>query len=192
MSEALGLVGSAWILTQFLSMAMLELGTRWAGHPRLVRFGRFAHQRKLQALETVWPLTRLRAAAERGAAAPCTVILSSLIVAKSLGCFVFGIVVVFWLPVASLVVPTVVAIHDPDDPTLVSWVRRVAALQVTSHAIAGALGFGLAIVGPLDGVSVSTTLSEHAPLAATGLAASFAFAVAAGRLEASRVVARGI
>ncbi len=99
---------------------------------------------------------------------------------------------VFWLPFASLAVPSLVAVHDPDDPTLASWVLRVATLQVSSHAVAAALGFTVALAGPLAGRPVAEVVGNDTGLflAASGL--SFVLAIAAGRLEAVGVVQRGI
>lgn len=192
MSDALSLFGLVWLLTQVASLIMLGVGVRFAGHRYLVTLGSTAQRQKLQAMERLWPLTRLRAAAARGQLGVCTLILAALIVLKSVACLLLGVVMVFWLPVASLVVPAIVAVHDPDDPTLMAWVRRVATLQVTSHALAASLGATLTMLGPLSGTPVSEVIIDHAALFALVSIAAVGFALAAGQMEASGVIERGI
>ncbi len=192
MASALILFAWAWVLTEAGSLAMLTIGAQVAGNRLLMRLGQLAHRQKLYAVEHMWPLTRLRSAAGRGETWTCTLILAPLIVLKSLGCLVFGVVFVFWLPLASLVVPSVVAVHDPDDQALSAWVRKVATLQVTSDAIAAALGFAVVLSGALNGSVNTDLIAENGTLLLAGSAASLAFAIAAARLEAMGVVTRGI
>lgn len=192
MSDALRLFGMTWVLTQAGSMLMLHVGSRFAGHPLLLRLGTLAHRQKLQALDSVWPLTRLRRALERRDHIACTAILGSLIALKSVGCLALGIVVVFWLPAASLFVPTIVAVHDPDDTTLMPWVRRVATLQITSHALAASVGFMLVRMGPASGTPLRVAIESNAVLACVAMVTSLALAVAAGRVEALGIMERGI
>jgi len=192
MSETLRIFGTAWVLTQLASMVMLYIGSRFAGHPLLLRVGRLSHRQKLQALDSVWPLTRVRPAMERGDRLTCTVILASLIALKSVGCLALGIIVVFWLPLASLFVPAIVAVHDPDDTTLIPWIRHVATLQVTSHALAAAVGFALVRVGPANGTPLRVVVESNTVLVCAVMVISLALAVAAGRAEASGIMERGI
>lgn len=192
MSNAWGILGLSWVLTQALSLLMLDIGSRFAGQRHLVELGRIAHRQKMRALERTWPLTRLRRAIQRRDQRSCTIILSSLIALKSLGCLVLGIVMVFWLPIASLFVPAIVAVHDPDDPSLAVWVRRVAALQVTSHALAAAVGFTVIVVGPIGRTPLPSVIATNAALFASVLMIALALAVVAGRVEAHGVVERGI
>jgi len=192
MTDVLETFCLAWILTQVGSFVMLEVGTRFADHRCLRWVGQRAHQQKMAALDRVWPLTRIRAAAARGDTRTCVTILGSLIAVKSAASLLFGLIMVFWLPLVSVMVPSIVAVHDPDDPSLLPWIRRVAALQVTSHALAAALGFALTLAGPLGDQPLSTLLQENIPLILIGSLASLAFAVAAGVFEARGVVQRGL
>ncbi len=192
MTQVLTTFAVAWLATQAGSLIALEIGFRFTDNRHLVRIGALAHRKKMRALERVWPLTRIRPAVERGDAGACSVILSSLIALKSAASLAFGIVMVFWLPLASVMVPSIVAVHDPDDPTLLSWVRRVATWQVTSHALAAALGFALVVAGPLAERPLAEVLRSNVPLVVVASLASLAFALAAGKLEASGVVERGI
>ncbi len=192
MNDVLGTFVVAWLITQLGSLMMLEIGTRVAGNRHLMRLGGVAHRQKMMALERVWPLTRIRAAVERGDAVKCTVILSSLIALKSAASFVFGIVMVFWLPIVSVIVPSIVAVHDPNDATLGPWVRRVATLQVTSHALAAALGFAMVVAGPLAERPLSSVMQSNTTLVVLASLTSLALALAAGKIEASGVVKRGI
>lgn len=188
----LGTFVIAWLITQAGSLLMLEIGARFAHNRLLLRLGQIAHRKKMRALERIWPLTRVRPAAKRGDIATCTVILSSMIAAKSALSFVFGIVMVFWLPLASVIVPSIVAVHDPGDPGLARWVRKVAILQVTSHALAAALGFALAVKGPLNEKSILSVVDANATLLVLASLASLALALAAGKTEATGIVHRGI
>lgn len=192
MSEAASLFVVSWLGTQVGSLLMLQVGSRYARHPYLMKLGALAHRKKMRALERVWPLTRLRRAAEEGDRVTSTVILSSAIVVKSVASLALGVVVVFWLPFASLVVPSVITVHDPNDPGLITWVKRVASLQVTSHALAAGLGFALVVSGPLAGKSLSDAIGSNPILLALVCAASLGFALAAGRAEAVGIVQRGI
>ena len=192
MSKMASLFVVSWLCTQVGSLLMLQVGSRYARHPYLMKFGAIAHRNKMRALERVWPLTRLRRAAAQGDLVTSTVILSSAIVVKSAASLAFGVVMVFWLPFACLVVPSTIAVHDPNDPSLVTWVRRVASLQVTSHALAAALGFALVVIGPLAGESLTDAAGSNPILLAVVCAASLGFAVAAGRAEAVGLVERGI
>lgn len=191
MNDVVRTFAIAWLLTQIASLLMLEAGTRFAGNRLLMRLGEISHRQKMSALERIRPLTRIPDAVARGDTLTCTVILASLIALKSAASLVFGIVMVFWLPLASVLVPSIVAVHDPDDPSLGPWVRRVAALQVTSHALAAALGFALVLAGPLADRSIAEAIDSNVGLLVVASLASLGFAFAAGRAEASGVVKRG-
>ena len=160
MNDVLRTFAVAWLATQAGSLLSLQVGARFVDNRHLLRLGALAHRQKLAALDRLWPLTRVRPAVERGQVGTCTVILSSLIAGKSAASLVFGIVMVFWLPIVSAMVPSIVAVHDPDDPSLGPWVRRVAALQVTSHALAAALGFALVVDTPRKACSVDGWRSD--------------------------------
>lgn len=192
MNDTARLLVLTWLSCQLASLLMIRIGVHYASHRYLVRLGAIAHRQKMQALDHIWPLTKLRAAAGNGQVGRCTLILAALIILKSLACLVFGIAMIFWLPVASLLVPAIVARHDPDDPGLMAWVRRVAMLQVSSHTLAAALGATVAWQVLHSDATAALVIVEHATLFALVAAASLGFAIAAGRIEALGVMQRGL
>jgi hypothetical protein len=183
---------AATVLSLGASLLMLHIGSRLLNHRYLVRLGKIAHQRKLRALERIWPLTRVRPALREGNIGLVTIILSTLILLKSVASLVLGCVMVFWLPFASLIVPAIVYEHDPDDPSLLAWIRKVAALQLTSHVLAAAVGFAAIVAGPLAGVPLAATLESNMVPFTVLCAVSLTFAVAAGKAEATGLARRGI
>ena len=68
----------------------------------------------------------------------------------------------------------------------------MAALQVTSHAVAAALGFTIVLTGPLAERSLSEALGSNVGLLVVASVVSLGFAFAAGRAEALGVVERGL
>jgi hypothetical protein len=182
----------AWALSQVASLIALWAGSRLAGRSQFLRLGQVAHEKKLRALDRMWPLTRIRPALERDDQLTCTIILTSLILLKSVASMLFGVIMVFWLPLASIVVPSIVAVHDPDNPSLQKRIRRVAALQVTSHALAAALGFAVVAIGPWAGSSILEAVGSNSGLLAVVSAASLGFAIAAGKAEAGGLMQLGL
>jgi hypothetical protein len=172
-----------------LSLGSLWLGPRMIDRPLLRRLGGISHAKKIRALDSMWPMTLVRPAIGRKDHATVATILVGLVALKSAASFVFGLLVIFWLSVASLVVPAIVAAHDGDTHVPSDWVQAVARLQVTSHAMAAALGFAVTLAGPLAGRSPGSVLNENAGVVLTGAVLS---AVAAGLREAAGVATRGI
>jgi hypothetical protein len=103
---------------------------------------------------------------------------------------------VVWLPVASLMTPAIIHVHDQDDPDLQAWVKKVALLQVTSHAIAAALGASFFIIlyknGSLELASFWAEIMVQKGLVILALGLSLAFAALAGKEEASGIMKRGV
>ena len=151
-----------------------------------------AHQKKMNSLERMWPLTKIRPAVARKDALVCNIILSTLIIIKSVASCVFGIVMVFWLPLASLLVPSIITIHDPNDAGLQTWIKKVSLLQVTSHSLAAALGFVLFVLGPLADQSLTSIILANLTLVLLVCFASLIFAIAAGWAETQGIIQRGI
>ncbi|MEM8960796.1 MAG: hypothetical protein AAGD38_04895 [Acidobacteriota bacterium] len=180
-----------WFLTQLASMAMLWIGSSIQANRLLLWLGETAHKRKMEALDRFWPLTLIQPAVERQDATTCIVVLSSLILLKSLGCLVLGVVVVFWLPFASLLIPSIVAVHDPHDTRLLSRVRKVALLQVTSHSLAAAIGFAVSI-SLWRGFTMSEILASLTVPLAIGMIGSVGFAVATGKAETDMLFQHGL
>lgn len=182
----------AFTLTELACLAMLAGGTRLAGRPWLRRLGARVRQRKLRALDRVWPLTRVADAVRRGDARSAAAILAALIALKSAVSLGFGIVMVFWLPIAALVTPSIVTVHDLSRDAIAREGARVARLQVTSHALAAALGFAVAVAGPLAGRTIGEAVRGDGWTFAIAALLSLGWAVAAGRAEAGTLVRFGI
>jgi len=192
MPEVGSMVAGAFALSELASLRGLWLGKRMIQQPWLKQFGAKSHASKMKALATKWPLTLIRPAVRRGDVGTVTLIVTLLVVLKSLGSMIFGLLTVFWLPIASLTVPSVIAAEDPGDPELLAWAQGVARLQVTSHVIAAALGFAVTVAGPLAGIHVFQVLRENVEVSVVALVLSLVFAVAAGRREAQGIVKRGV
>lgn len=181
-----------WLVAQLTSAISLHLGSRVAGSRLLTRLGQIAHKRKLAALDCLWPLTLIRPAVSRNDSVTISVLLVSLIVLKSLFCLVLGVVAVFWLPFASLLIPSIVTTHKPGDSQLLAIVRRIALLQVTSHTIAAATGFSVVAVSVWKNVSILEASNELVVVILVGLFESSVFAFAAGRAETTMLLRHGI
>lgn len=166
-----------------LSLLMLAVGERLVGHRRLRPLAEILHRKKIAALER-WPLSHVRRAVDEGRGGSATAILAGLILLKSAASLLLGVVMVFWLPLAALLVPTMVAAHDPDDARLAAWAGRVARLQVSSHALAAAPGFALVRHSLRPGTSVTALVADHGGLLSMLLGLSALAAVAAARSEA--------
>ncbi len=182
----------AFLLAQLGSLLLLWIGSRIASHRWLMSVGRIAHQKKIRALDRYWPLTLIRPAVARGDQNTCAVVLTLLIVVKSAMCFVTGIVSVLWLPFASLIVPSIIAVHDPNNPGLVNKIQKVAMLQVTSHVLAAAFGFAIVVEVIFTDESVVRVLESNVLLLIVVLLLSSGFAIAAGKSEASGLMEHGI
>ncbi len=192
MADVGSMFAGAFVLSELASLRGLWLGRRMIQQPWLRQFGAKSHASKMRALATKWPLTRIRPAIARGDVGTVTVIVTSLVVLKSFGSMIFGLLTVFWLPIASLTVPSVIAAEDPNDAELLAWAQGVARLQVTSHVIAAALGFAVTVAGPIAGIHVFQVLQDNPALSVVAMVLSLVFAVAAGRREAQGLVTRGV
>lgn len=196
MSEIVNLFLVVFIATQVASMFLLSLGARHLNNPHLIKIGKAAYKKKMKALDTMWPLTKIRPNIEAGNETACLVILSSLIALKSFVSFLFGIIMVVWLPLASIMTPAIIYVHDQDDPGLQPWVKKVATLQVTSHALAAALGATLFYLSyQKNGFDLGALWEEilsHGELVVLALGLSLVFAVLAGKEEASGIMKRGV
>lgn len=192
MTDEILFFGTCWLLTQTISVLMLLVGARYSSHHYLLKIGKIAHQKKMNSLERIWPMTKIRPAVARKDALVCNIILSTLIILKSVASCVFGIVMVFWLPLASLLVPSIITIHNPNDAGLKTWIKKVSLLQVTSHSLAAALGFVLYVLGPLADQSLTSIIFANLTLVLSVCFASLVFAIAAGWAETKGIIQRGI
>ena len=181
-----------FLLAQVSSLLLLWIGSQIASHRWLMSLGKIAHRQKIRALDRYWPLTLIRPAVARGDQKICAVVLTLFIVVKSAACFVTGIVSVFWLPFASLIVPSIIAVHDPNNPKLESRIHKVAMLQITSHVLAAAIGFAVVAEVILANESAGGVLRSNVSLVAVVLLLSSGFAIAAGKSEASGLMEHGI
>jgi len=181
-----------WATLQSTCLVMLWIGSQVAGHRLLQHLGQIAHKRKLAALNRIWPLTLIRPALVQNDVLTCAVVLSSLIVLKSVACLMLGCIVAFWLPFASLLVPSIVAVHKPGDLALRANILKVAAFQVTSHALAAALGFSIVSISFHTDVSLVTTIADLSIPIIIGSTASIGLAIAAGKYETNMLFRHGL
>lgn len=188
----LQIVLPVWLITQVASVMMLWLGSRIQEKRFVSWFGKIAHTRKLDALDRYWPLTLIRPAVERKEVATCTAILSILIAFKSAGCCLLGFAVVFWLPFASLLMPAIVARHSPGDRQLLTSVRRVAALQLTSHTLAAAVGFAIVAISIGNELPLVDVITSNGITIGFWIVGSLVFAVIAGLAETKMLLRHGL
>jgi hypothetical protein len=182
--------------TEVASILFLYMGSALLDNPILLKLGEKAHVKKIKALDKMWPLTKIRPALAENNPRAVTKILSGLIILKSIMSFFFGILMVVWLPLSSLMVPSIIHLHDPNDPSLQQWVKRVSFFQITSHAVAAALGATLFLEGYMDGsidfAVVVSAMNENMTLVIIVLFASLLFALFAGKVETDGIFKRGI
>ncbi|MDX1643143.1 MAG: hypothetical protein R3244_02175 [Thermoanaerobaculia bacterium] len=173
-----------WIPLQIASIVSLWIGSRLTGSPLLMRIGSETYRRKRRAVERVWPLTRLPPALEDGRVATATLILAPAVALKSTVCLAFGGVMVFWLPFAALVVPSILRVHERSEPEFSRWTLTTATLQVTSHSIAAALGFVWTVRWLVSDAGFIEAMSRDPIADIAAGTASLGLAIAAGWLEA--------
>ncbi|RLA05492.1 MAG: hypothetical protein DRQ47_01030 [Gammaproteobacteria bacterium] len=181
-----------WLLSQIICIVMLKLGARNLNNRLLLKIGDLAYRKKLNALEKVWPLTKIKQLIASKDTLMCTVILSSLILLKSIASLVFGIIMIFWLPLASFIVPSIITIHAPNDQQQLNWIQKVSMLQVTSHSLAAALGFVMFVLGPMAEMPLLNLIQSNFELTTLVSLGSFCFAIAAGKAETNGIIHRGI
>ncbi len=196
MSELLKQFLFIFATTEVASILFLYMGTALLDNPMLIKLGEKAHVKKIKALDKMWPLTKIRPALAENNPRAVTAILSALIILKSIMSFFFGILMVVWLPLSSLIVPSIIHLHDPNDPSLQQWVRRVSFFQITSHAVAAALGATFFLEGHIDGsidfAAMVSAMNENMTLVIIVLSASLLFALFAGKVETDGILKRGI
>jgi hypothetical protein len=181
--ESLATVLIIWLVCQLCALTMLQLGSKFIENNTLLRLGNLAHKQKIKALESYWPLNKIRPALANNNTALCQIILTSLIALKSLLSFVFGALMVFWLPLAAFLVPSIITIHQPGNIELISKVNRIARWQVTSHTLAAAIGAYVFYCWWADGVIEANLVPELLFYSINVLACSFVCAWIAGKLE---------
>ncbi len=179
-----------------VSVLMLVLGGHFLNNHLLLKVGKKAHAKKMASLDKIWPLTKIQSLINDGNKLGCHVILSFLIFIKSFLCFFFGMIVIFCLPIACFVVPSIIHIHNPDDPKLQAWIFKVSLLQVTSHTFAASIGaslfFTLNYNYSFSWNSAMALISGNLIFIILALFTSFIFAVVAGHEEMEGIMKRGI
>ncbi|MGJ8663870.1 MAG: hypothetical protein ACSHWU_09475 [Marinicella sp.] len=133
-------VGGLWMICQLSALAMLQLGSKYIENKTLLHIGNLAHKQKMKALDSYWPLSKIRSALAQNNTTLCQIILTSLIAFKSLMSFVLGALMVIWLPLAAFLVPSIITVHQPGNLALLQKVNRIARWQVSSHTLAAAVG----------------------------------------------------
>ena len=180
-----------WGTTQTACMLMLWIGSQLKENRLFLWIGEVAHRRKMAALDRYWPLTLIRPAVKKGDLMTCMFVLSLLILLKSIFCLLLGLIVVFWLPFASLLIPSIVGAHKPGDKRLLRDVSWVALLQVTSHSTAAAIGFVLSVAYWKSHAIFDNQAMQTVTLS-LGIATSIGFAIAAGFYESKMLQNHGL
>lgn len=148
------------------SFAAYSLASRNLSHLSwLQAIGRKLYQQKMVALKKP-PLLQYQRAVEQGNFTTGLTIITTLILVKSIVCGLFGLITVFYLPLAVGTIPALAAEHG-DQPGLRRWVASVTAWQLSSHLLAGCVGFSATWLWLSDGISPLNTLDEW-PVLTTG------------------------
>jgi imidazolonepropionase-like amidohydrolase len=174
------------ILVELICLLAVWLGWRFGpGIPWTRKMAVQMHQRKMEAMEKSPPLILYKRSVDEGRHGLGLMILSTLISLKSLGAAVMGIIMVYWLPLATmLLMPGIIETHRPEQSAFARRVfARVTIAQVTSHAIAAALGFVLTRTWWVSETGFWTLISQNMPTITAALAGSFLVAILAAWLE---------
>ncbi len=177
-----------WLICQSLAVIMLRLGFKHIHHNFLSKVGKLAHQQKMKALVKYWPLNQIIPALHRNKKGLCQLILTVLIALKSLMCFVFGPVMLLWLPLAAYAVPAIISAHRTENKKLTEWVSRISIWQVTSHSLAATAGTLLIFAWWNDNTDIIVGDMTFIMTMIVFISASIISAFVAGKLEAKMLM----
>lgn len=149
----------------------------------LQAIGRKLYEQKMAALKKP-PLLQYQRAVEQGSFATGLTIITTLILVKSILCGLFGLITVFYLPLAVGTIPALAAQHG-DRPGLRRWVANVTGWQLASHLLAGCVGFSATWLWLFDGISPSNSLAESTALTSGFLVGSLVTGLIAAWIETS-------
>ena len=167
------------------SVLAFQVGSFLAGRVGLMaRLGARMYRTKLWALEHVWPLTLLQKAWKLGSVGIGAALLAPMILLKSAGCLVLGIVAAAWLPLVMLIIPALFfQVEGFREPRGRRWIYRVLGLQAGSHLVAAAVGVAIQAAAGFRLDALLPTAGGHLPLIIAGSIVSAILAVAAGWAE---------
>ena len=142
------------------------------------------YRTKLWALDRIWPLTLFRVAWERRRVGLGCAVLTPLILMKSAGCLVLGVIVLVWLPLAMLILPSLFSQVDAyQHPEGRRWMHRVILLQGGSHLVAAAAGAAVQVAAGFQLDRLIPTAGEHSTLLIVAVVVSAALGIGAGWAE---------
>ncbi len=150
----------------------------------LQKMGVRMHRTKIWALEHVWPLTLLQKAWKMQSVAIGTALLAPLILLKSAGCLVLGIVALAWVPLAMLILPALFRqVEGIKEPLGRKWIHRVVGLQGGSHLVAAAVGAAIQNAAGFRVEELLPAAAVQLPLIVAGSIVAAALGIAAGWAE---------
>ncbi len=169
-------------------ICLLAVWIGWRFGPGMAWTRRLAQQiyhKKIQAMEKSPPLIMYKRAVDEGRNGVGLAILTILISLKSLGAMVMGIIMVFWLPLATLLLmPGIIDAHQPGEAAKARQkFAEVTIAQVSSHAIAAALGYALTKTWWASDTGLWALIVQNSTTVIWTLAASLLVAVLAAWLE---------
>ena len=149
--------------------------------PWLQAIGRKMHDQKMAMLDKP-PLRQYQKALDRGRFGTGLFIITALILFKSIGSGLLGLITVFYLPLGVGTIPALAAEHG-DQPGLCRWVAQVTAWQLTSHLLAACVGFAATWLWIRTGVSPTDYLLQSAGFTSLFLVGSLATGLVAAWIE---------
>ncbi len=178
-SSALAACSAACVISYRLGVFLTP---RLAG---LKKLGAFAHRKKMKMLDGPRPMTAFRSATVENRLGIAIVIITALIILKSLLVAVLGIVGVFLLPVSVATMPAMLAHHECDQRELFrSWSKLIMVLQGASHVVAAAIGFAPIWIILRTQNALGDVLSTNWIIIGCAAVGSLVLAIAAGCVEA--------
>lgn len=151
---------------------------RW---PWLRAVGRKMYEQKMAMLEKP-PLKQYHEAVKGQKFTFGLAIITFLILLKSFGCALLGLITVFYLPLGVGTIPPLAAQHG-DRPGLRRWVASVTGWQLTSHLLAACIGFSATWLWISDDLSPLKSMAESPVLTVIFLAGSVVTGLVAAWIE---------
>lgn len=149
--------------------------------PWLQAIGRKMHDQKMAMLDKP-PLRQYKQALDRGHFKSGFSIIAALILLKSIGSGVLGLITVIYLPFGVGTIPALAAEHG-DQPGLRTWVAQVTAWQLASHLLAACIGFAATWLWFSDGIAPAESMVQSPVLTATFVGGSLLTGLVAAWIE---------
>ena len=160
----------------FIAAARALPNARW-----LQKIGSKMHDQKMAQLARP-PLSWYQVYVDRKVFYPGLAIIAIMILLKSLVSGLFGLIVIFYLPLGVATIPALAEAHG-DQPGLKQWAARVTFMQTLSHLLAAGLGFGATWIWLRSDQAFSEILGSAPTFVWTIIAASVITGIAAAWIE---------